>query len=1739
MRKIISAIMTLTLLLQLGSFAITTVSADTTVTCTVSASAGNAVSNISVSASASSISPSYNSNNIYTTQDVTFTATSTVGSGLVLDYWQDSYGNKISQDSVYTQALAASVDYKAYYASYTPGTSSMLSTSNFDNSTSYNLTAAAPVKATPGTAVSVSASIAVPKKYDVVEAGAVFYEGMYIDNFSIFNSNAVKVPVSSITKSTSGWLIKQTTGSYTASYTPIDQYGVLSRAYCIYTDESSNLYIRYTEPQYTRPDTDLYNNVKSYDVVFNWEMLATFTGAGSDAVHSKELHQSTIQKVATSEPDLITVTPQMYRMNLYPTEVEGEGFAAKEEYLNNHPEYEIDYYLMSTSPTLGKTWYDRARDYIYIQGKDPTLDVIEAVNASGADCFINYRMNDHHNTQTDKETPDNDGTAYPTHSAFWLENEDEYGVSMSSYRVLNYMAPHIRDHYYQIIEELVTKYGDYIEGVELDFDRYFTYFSFDEASQGKEILSQFVARIRDMLNRVGVEKGKYYQLSVRVAGQTAKCDHYGTDALTWDARGYVDLIALSNHYFNTMDIDIEAFKTNQTSNPRAHAKINGEIHYNTYQTYKQNVAANGSISSSTNRRYMTKEGYFATAWNFLNRGSDGIHLFNVLYSAKREELYPELAVLGDKEALAAAEKCYIMQRSGRSGLYDGAGSLNSYVGFQKCTSTKSYNLYIPDDMSLFTDAVLRLEYITDKVDSAGNFAEPEITVAWGSDTVSATNLDRINTGSTELFPALASNEAYPTWQQVAFYRVPMSLMESSDGIYNFKVTVDTGAENGNGGTITTSVESAEFALYNRSDDDTNEMSDFNPGFANGESSMTVTDTGATVSASAGYTAQDGDGYVLSVTNRTSEIAGGKFENVPITPGNLYVVSAFAKLPQSGTADAVINVEKGTAVQSGNPISVNGDGWTRVYMYYDLTEETGETFNGSIYVTTPGSTADILLDHFELFKVEPYSPVAGNIYADRDTSFESGTTDSWMMYKADVTTVQADPFPHSGKWAGYSYNRNANSNTSQAAGLQIRYIDVLPDTYYYVSGYGRTDNAATTNGTITMQFQLVKSGADTVSSTGGDLIKRSTALLDNNSWERMDGIFKTITEEELEASYPGYRIQGKVFAGVNVAENLYVDDFAAVPICINDDFKAITPKEGIAAIEMTIPLEFTVSKTTLSTNVGTISNIERNGTKCTVTLTGLDTAGDGQLTFNTSQTVTGSADAVMSFRVNDPNDMASLKPGFADGENNMTITDTAATASVVETDESQDGDGYVLSVTNRTSEIAGGKFEEISFIPGKLYVVSAFAKLTASGEVNASINVERGADVQTGNAIGLLTDNWTRVFMYYDLTESEGEEFTGNIYITTPGSTADILLDNYQLFEVEPYSPVEGNIYGDRNTSFELGTNGYWVTNKAKSTAIQADPFPHSGKWSGYSYDRSTESTSNANGFQTSYVNVPTDTYYYVSGYVRTGSSTAVSATIPMQFQLTKSGASNVSNQGGKTVKSISAQVDNTKWTRIHGLYKTITDEELEASYSGYQIKAKIYPSVVATENVYIDDFAAIPLCINNKIVSATDGVAVLSLTVPVEFEVTTDTLTTNLGTIESIEREGISCTVTLRGLNDATDGQLTLVTSDVVTDAAAAVMSFKVSGYSVEVQKDESGQNVSCVFRNYTDQPADVRLAIVAYDGKRVVDFTFADSVTVASFKAGEAVTLPLYTSGDRVELLVLKSDTIAPYTIPYDCTGL
>lgn len=547
-------------------------------------------------------------------------------------------------------------------------------------------------------------------------------------------------------------------------------------------------------------------------------------------------------------------------------------------------------------------------------GNDPTTEVLEAVNNTNADCFINYRMNDHHNTTTDKENADNDRTGYPTHSAFWLENEDEYGVSLSGYRVLNYMAPHIRDHYFAILEELATNYIDYIDGLELDFDRYFIYFNSNEVSQGKEILSDFVARVRDMLNRLSVKHGKYLQLSVRIPGQTKKCDNYGIDAMTWDARGIVDLIGLSNHYFNTFDIDIEAFIENNEANSRARANINGEIHYNSYQEGVQNVASNGSISNSTYRRYLTREGYFATAQNFLSRGADGIHLFNVLYSGNRLKLYPQLAVLNDKEALAAAEKCYIMERSAQKDTFAGTGSLNAYIGFKHAKSG-AYKLRIPENMSLFTKAVLKLEH--DAVEDA----QAQISVTWSSDTVAATELKRIYPDSVELFEPLASNQSYTTEAEAAFFEVPLELMTATDDIYTFTFESDK------------TLCSAELALYND-----NIMSGMNPGFSQETNHMTVTDSGATVAITQSDASQDGDGYVLSVTNRTKDVAGGKFENVSFTGGKMYVVSAFAKLVNASDngIKAKIRVEAGTKSEIGNEFELNSENWTRVFFYYDLT-----------------------------------------------------------------------------------------------------------------------------------------------------------------------------------------------------------------------------------------------------------------------------------------------------------------------------------------------------------------------------------------------------------------------------------------------------------------------------------------------------------------------------------------------------------------------------------------------------------------------------------------------------------------------------------------------------------------------------------------------------------------------------------------------------------------------------------
>ena len=69
-------------------------------------------------------------------------------------------------------------------------------------------------------------------------------------------------------------------------------------------------------------------------------------------------------------------------------------------------------------------------------------------------------------------------------------------------------------------------------------------------------MTALVKRIRNMLDRIGADRGKSLKLCVRVPETIAKCEKAGLDLPGWDAAGLVDMINVSSFYIHTMELGV-------------------------------------------------------------------------------------------------------------------------------------------------------------------------------------------------------------------------------------------------------------------------------------------------------------------------------------------------------------------------------------------------------------------------------------------------------------------------------------------------------------------------------------------------------------------------------------------------------------------------------------------------------------------------------------------------------------------------------------------------------------------------------------------------------------------------------------------------------------------------------------------------------------------------------------------------------------------------------------------------------------------------------------------------------------------------------------------------------------------------------------------------------------------------------------------------------------------------------
>ena len=626
---------------------------------------------------------------------IAFYAATRADSGLVFDSWTDEYGNTVSANSYYScNVPKESVEYLASFGAYNYSDREI----RVPEGNALNLSVSTPV-ITDGAATA-NASVVAPSGWTISDAGVIFYPGSWTENFNIFAEGIQNQSAEAIAN-----------GTFEVAVSMDTQYGVLARAYAIAKNAAGEVVVQYSDSAYAEPAASAEKRV--YNTVTYFEALGLFSMGGP---HNKEAHAEVLATVATSNCDMISYTPSLYKMNAWVSQVEGS-------FDYNNPKVDTKYNLR---------WYNDCVSYVNAGG-DPVQDIVDACVDQDIAIFLDLRMNDGHNA---------DKLDYPTHTPFFLDHPEYWRIqeAITFERTLNYLHPEVREYFYDTLEELLTNYEE-IDGLTLDFMRHSYYFPDNDVERGTAVMTEFVARVSELMNRKSIERGKDIQLAVRVPASVEEALKVGFDVATWDENGYVDIVFVSTSGMQ-YDIDIEGYDAivNQ-------AKLCGTVHYVTNQ----------DRSDSSKRRYITKEVVYAAAKSYLDRGAEGIFWWNMQYVANKETLYPELGALSTKDGtslqadLAAVDKNYVL----------GANDLVSSYGMEQNT-----RIYINENTSNYTASILRVE--AERVFDSTTQIEVYFNGA---------KLEEISRNSVELFAPRTSNVAYANANQVKFYDLPLELLQ--------------------------------------------------------------------------------------------------------------------------------------------------------------------------------------------------------------------------------------------------------------------------------------------------------------------------------------------------------------------------------------------------------------------------------------------------------------------------------------------------------------------------------------------------------------------------------------------------------------------------------------------------------------------------------------------------------------------------------------------------------------------------------------------------------------------------------------------------------------------------------------------------------------------------------------------------------------------------------------------------
>lgn len=186
---------------------------------------------------------------------------------------------------------------------------------------------------------------------------------------------------------------------------------------------------------------------------------------------------------------------------------------------------------------------------------------------------------------------------------------------------LDFSFDFIRERLLSFIEENLEKYD--VDGIELDWMREADCFVYGEEFFGKEILTDFMRKVKDIVTLAEKRYGHKIEIGVRCLTTPQYNQEMGLDVLKWAKEGLVNLITPCARY-TSMDNNPPYYFWKQIVEPYGVEVLSGfDLLMSTNQFDWDDWNA-----TFINDKINTVETVFGSAAAFLSQGVDGLYFFN-------------------------------------------------------------------------------------------------------------------------------------------------------------------------------------------------------------------------------------------------------------------------------------------------------------------------------------------------------------------------------------------------------------------------------------------------------------------------------------------------------------------------------------------------------------------------------------------------------------------------------------------------------------------------------------------------------------------------------------------------------------------------------------------------------------------------------------------------------------------------------------------------------------------------------------------------------------------------------------------------------------------------------------------------------------------------------------------------------------------------------------------------------